>query len=200
MWSPRWHHPPMRESSALGLRFSTSGYRLSALAWLVAVPLACSKPDVPPASTPAATPPPVTAAPGGSSCPSNGAWAECSVVYRLERAGLAPKIDSTAKPVEAALAGRPLMLKIGLSAQLELHIYPDSVARKAAAASLDRSQFVTGTAPQTIKRERTLIESANLVGLLTSINAHQRERVSDALTAGPPQPETAQRLPGATVR
>jgi hypothetical protein len=42
---------------------------------------------------------------------------------------------------------------------------------------------------QTIKRERTLIESGNLIGLLTSINAHQRERVSDALMAGAPQPD-----------
>lgn len=79
------------------------------------------------------------------------------------------------------------MLKIGLSAQLELHVFPDSAARVAGAAKLDRTQFVSGTAEQTIKRERTLIESANLVGFLTSINAHQRERVSDALMAGPPQ-------------
>lgn len=109
------------------------------------------------------------------------------MVYRLERAGLAPKIDSTAKP-DAALGGLPLMIKIGLSAQLEVHLYADSAARVAGTAGLDRTQFVSGTQPQTIKRERTLIESANLVGLLTSINSHQRERVSDALTAGPPQP------------
>jgi hypothetical protein len=51
---------------------------------------------------------------------------------------------------------------------------------------------VSGTGPQTIKREKTLIESVNVIGLLTSINAHQRERVSDALTAGPPQPPQPQ--------
>ena len=80
------------------------------------------------------------------------------------------------------------MVKIGLSAQLEVHVYPDSAARIADAAKLDRSQFVSGAAEQTIRRERTLIESANLLAMLTSINSHQRERVSDALTAGPPQP------------
>ena len=55
---------------------------------------------------------------------------------------------------------------------------------------IDRKQFVGATQEQSIKRERTLIENANLVGLLTSLNSHQRERVSDALTAGPPQPAT----------
>ena len=109
-------------------------------------------------------------------------------MYRLERAGLAPTIDSTAKPEESKLGGLPLLLKIGRNAQLEVHLYADSAARVAATAALDKSQFVGGTQSQTIKRERTLIESANLVGFLTSINAHQRERVSDALTAGPPQP------------
>jgi hypothetical protein len=112
-------------------------------------------------------------------------------MYRLERAGLAPKLDSTAKPGDATLGGRPLVIKIGLSAQLEVHLYADSSARATATASLDRTQFVNGTQPQTIKRERTLIESANLVALFTSINAHQRERVSDALTAGPPQATNA---------
>ena len=140
--------------------------------------------------------PPARAARGcriaGGGCPANGSWAECSVIYRLERAGLAPQVDSAAKPNEKNLGGTPIILKIGLSAELELHLYADSAARVAAVSTLDRSQFVNGTAQQTMKRERTLIESVNLVGFLTSINAHQRERVSDALTAGPPQPPAAQ--------
>jgi hypothetical protein len=149
---------------------------------------ACSKADAPRApasSTPSATVAPQTSA---GACPATGEWSECQAIYRLERAGVAPKVDSTAKPREKALSGRPLVLKIGINAQLELFFYADSAARVADAAKLDRKALVSGTAPQTMKRERTLIESANLVGLLTSINAHQRERVSDALTAGPPQP------------
>jgi hypothetical protein len=166
--------------------------RLLALIALVA----CGKTDAPPpkAAAPAAAP----VAQASGACPANGAWAECSVMYRLERAGLAPKLDSTAKPEDAALGGTPLVIKIGLNALLELHLYADSATRVAATTSLDRSQFVNGTQPQTIKRERTLIESANLVGFLTSINSHQRERVSDALTAGPPQATgAAQPIPAA---
>lgn len=152
--------------------------------------------DAPPTREAAAPAPAVAQADG--SCPANGAWAECSVLYRLQRAGVAPAVDSTGKPDDAALGGSTMLLKIGLSSHLEVHLYADSASRAAVTAKLDRTQFVDGTQPQTIKRERTLIESANLVAMLTSINAHQRERVSDALTAGPPQPtDAAQPLPPA---
>lgn len=169
-----------------------------ALAAMIAVVAACGESKSPPPSAATAAAPPPTAAAPGSACPATGAWASCSVLYRLERAGLAPKLDSTAKPDEKSLGGQPLMVKIGLSALLEVHLYADSAARSMAAAKLDRSQLVNGTQEQTIKREKTLIESANLVALLTSLNSHQRERVSDALSAGPPQPGDApQPMPAA---
>jgi hypothetical protein len=123
-------------------------------------------------------------------CPATGEWAPCSVVYRLERAGLAPHVDSSAKPDERSLHGQSLVVKIGMNARLEVFLYPDSAARIGDEKALDRSDLVSATAPQTIKRERTLIENGNLVALLSSINDHQRERVSDALTAGAPQPAT----------
>jgi hypothetical protein len=148
----------------------------------------CAKPDAPPPQrTPAAVAAPVADAAG---CPATGLWAACSVMNRLDRAGLAPHVDSGASPSDKELVGRPLLIKIGLTAELELFLYADSTARIADARKLDRSQLVGATAMQTMRRERTLIESANLLGLLTSINSHQRERVSDALTAGPPQPPT----------
>lgn len=127
----------------------------------------------------------------GSACPATGLWAECSVLYRLDRAGAAPHLDSAAVAAEPALSVKGIRIKIGLSAQLAVFLYPDSAARVADAAHLDRSQFVAGDTPQTMKRERTLIQSANLLALLTSINDAQRERVADALTAGPPQPNAS---------
>jgi hypothetical protein len=39
-----------------------------------------------------------------------------------------------------------------------------------------------------MKAETTLIENDNALVLLFSQNEHQRERVADAITAGPPQP------------
>jgi len=154
-----------------------------------AVSVACGKSSAPAAKSDS-TPPAQAAAVAGagdSKCPATGQWAECSVLYRLERAGLAPRVDSTAAPAERSLTVHPLVVKIGLTSSLELYVYPDSVARIADAKKLDRTQLVAPGAAQTINRERLLIENANLIGLFTSINEHQRERVADALLAGPPQ-------------
>ncbi len=129
----------------------------------------------------------------GPACPADGLWAQCSVLYRLDRAGLAPRLDATEKVEEKTIGAgaNSFVVKIGRLARLEVFLYPDSAARIADEKKLDRTQFVGPTDQQTMKRERTLMENANFMGLLTSINAHQRERVSDALMAGPPQPSGA---------
>jgi hypothetical protein len=103
---------------------------------------------------------------------------------------LAPSVDSSAKVEEKSIGNgaKSFVVKIGKNARLDVFLYSDSAVRIADEQKLDRTQFVAPGAEQTIKRERTLIENANLVGLLTSINGHQRDRVADALMAGPPQP------------
>ena len=158
-------------------------------ALIAGLALACSKAQ-PPASARvdsaiAATP----AAGATETCPATGQWAECSILYRLERSGFVAKVDSGAKPKETTLTGKPMVITIGRGGALEVYVYPDSVARIADGAKLDRAHLVNATAEQTIERERTLIESSNIIGLLTSISSHQRERVSDAFMAGPPQPK-----------
>ena len=166
--------------------------RIAGCVALLATVAACSKSAPPPppvrdtlAATSATS---AAAVPGDTTCPATGSWAKCSVLYRLDRAGLAPHLDSAATPDEKSLSGSSFVVKIGSQARLEVFLYPDSLARIADEKRLDKSKLVGATAPQTILRERTLIENDNLVALLTSINDHQRERVSDALTAGPPQP------------
>ena len=158
--------------------------------WLIAIVVlgACSTREAsqPARAVAADAAPAATAAGGTGSCPPTGRWAPCTIMYRLERSGFVPTIDSTAKPAETALAGTPMIIKIGRNATLEVHLYPDSAARAAAGAKLDRTHLIDANAEQTIERERTLIENVNVIGLLTSINGHQRERVSDALMAGPP--------------
>jgi hypothetical protein len=130
----------------------------------------------------------VGAAPGAPGCPATGLWAQCSVLYRLDRSGVAPHVDSAAKVEEKALGGKAFVVRFGPTSRLEVFLYPDSAARIADGAKLDRSKLVNATATQTMNRERTLIENGNLIGLLTSLNERLRERVSDALTAGAPQP------------
>lgn len=150
--------------------------------------VACSKQDAPPPAS-AASAPVAAAVAGVGTCPSTGQWAECSILYRLERSGFVAKVDSGAKPQEKALTGKPMVITLGRGGTLEVYLYPDTAARVADGAKLDRAHLVNATAEQTIERERTLIESSNIIGLLTSLSGHQRERVSDAFMAGPPQPQ-----------
>lgn len=124
-------------------------------------------------------------------CPADGWWKECSVVDRLIRAGLGVRRDS-APAREPALATPGVLYHLG-SATLALFFFPDSAARKAAVSRLDTTQFVGYNDPQTIRAERSLIQSANLLALLDSRRDAQRERIGDAITAGPPQPAPPKR-------
>jgi hypothetical protein len=119
-------------------------------------------------------------------CPANGLWSSCAVVERLDRAGLAPRVDS-ASTTEPPLASRGTLVHIGRS-ELELYLYPDASSREREQAKLDRKKYLAADAPIGMESRPTLIESVNLIAILHSRNDHQRERVSDAIGAGPPQP------------
>lgn len=118
-------------------------------------------------------------------CPANGEWSLCSVTERLEAAGLAPRRDSS-EVRDEKLVHPGVRFTVGNS-ELDVFIYADSSARRTDEARLDHAAFVAYDQPQTMRAEPTLIRSANLLAILRSRNDHQRERVADAITAGPPQ-------------
>src|SRR3954470_10366392 len=73
---------------------------------------------------------PVVIAPAGSSsCPATGQWQQCSVLYRLDRAGIAPHFDSSGTIEEKALSGKSFAVKFGTASRLEVFLYADSTAR-----------------------------------------------------------------------
>lgn len=119
-------------------------------------------------------------------CPATGSWSPCAVLERLDRAGLAPRADSMAV-TEPPLTRRGILVRIANS-ELELYLYPDVASRERELRLLDRARYVAFDAPVTMQSQPTLIYSANLIVILHSRNDHQRERVADAITAGPPQP------------
>jgi hypothetical protein len=118
-------------------------------------------------------------------CPATGAWQLCSVVERLERAGLAPRQEPE-RVREAPLSAPGVALMLGRS-ELRVFIYADRGARERDQAKLDATKYVRATDPLSMQAEPTLIATENLLAILRSRNDHQRERVADALTAGPPQ-------------
>lgn len=156
---------------------------------LTAALVACGRDKAPaPDSSSAGTPASATAAGGsGGTCPRTGHWGDCQIRARLSQSGLAPR--STAEKVGdlPALDAKPVTVMIG-NAGLAFYVFPDTTSRHRAAATLDTAKFIAQTRPISMKSETTLIQNDNVLVLLFSKNEHQRERVADAITAGPPQP------------
>ena len=86
------------------------------------------------------------------------------------------------------------------NAELDVFIFADPASRQRGESELDRTKFIEATDEPTLRGEATLIRNANLLAVLRSRNDHQRERVSDALSAGPPQPRGPTALPPTRTR
>ncbi len=121
-----------------------------------------------------------------SPCPADGWWKECSLTARLLAAGMGVRLDS-APARDSAIAKPGLLYHIGRST-LQAFLFADSAERKAAAAKLDTSGFIDYMATQVYPPKTSMLQSANLLALLVSQSETQRQRVGDAITAGPPQP------------
>jgi len=172
--------------------------RLRTLALLFAMS-ACTKAESPAAdsartggSVRGASPPSQSAGAGAPSqetrvapCPKTGHWSECHVRERLIRSGLAP--HDTTREALPALGPAPFVYRLGKGG-LVVYIFGDSTARSRAAATLDTVKYVRAPRGPTVLSQANVIENDNLLGLLFSKNEQQIERVSDALTAGAPQP------------
>lgn len=142
------------------------------------------------ADSPAATSTATATVPGGGAadgCPRTGHWNECQVKRRLEQSGLAPRDAKDEIEGLPTLDVKPVKMMIG-SANAALYVFADTVARRRAVSGLDTLKFLAYPKPVGMRREGTLIQNDNLLLVLFSFNDHQRERVSDAITAGAPQP------------
>jgi hypothetical protein len=124
---------------------------------------------------------------GKSACPGTGHWSPCTVVTRLEAAGVAPQKTTSLRDLPP-LGATPALYTVGKSG-LAIYLFADSASRSRAARTLDTTRFISAAKELTMRGETTAIQNDNLLALLFSRSEQQRERVSDALTAGPPQPE-----------
>lgn len=134
---------------------------------------------------------PIRAAPvavrGDTACPPTGLWARCSVFKAIERAGLNANRDSAKDFTEAPLSIPGIQIPIARG-DLRIFLYADSNSRKRDGAKLDRTQFVLPHQEPGFKRQRTIVQSANLLVLMNVFMSLNRERIANALMAGPPQP------------
>ncbi|MDB4881459.1 MAG: hypothetical protein JWL95_225 [Gemmatimonadetes bacterium] len=174
---------PYRRAPNPARRATIAAVALSALIALACGRERASSADSARAAAPA---PAIVSRAGGAACPRTGHWSSCQVRDRIDRAGLAP-FDSVVESGLPALGPKPIIYRVN-KAGLAIYIFADSLARLRGARLLDTTRFISSALPLTILTEATVIQNDNLLALLFSKNDHQRERVADALTAGPPQP------------
>jgi hypothetical protein len=171
----------------------TGARTLVALLVVVLLAAACGK-DAPPRADSAATAASAASAsavapPAGdsTSCPEDGRWRLCSVVDRLEDAGLVPQQqDEPARHPFFSVPGTAYKVARG---DLEVFVYPDAGAAARDVAALDTVRVAPKgeTGPWRMPRP-TFIHSANLIAVYQTLSETQAERVQLALGAGPPQP------------
>ena len=118
-------------------------------------------------------------------CPPTGAWMECHVIDRLERAGLVVT-EGQEPATEPPLQRQGTSLDVR-NASLEVYIYPDAAARERDERRLDRENYLGADQPPGPVHKPTLVTSANLLVVLDTRRERQRERITLVLTAGPPQ-------------
>lgn len=122
-----------------------------------------------------------------SPCPHDGKWALCSVEKRLKQSGFVVKRVDHDTTRRTGFSVRPAVYTLGQS-RLEIFLYSDSASVAKDVAKLDTLTVgPPGSPSQWGEVPPMLIRSANLAAVLLSTSATQAERVSLALTAGPPQ-------------
>lgn len=121
-----------------------------------------------------------------STCPPTGLWAECSVITRLEQAGLV--MNPHQDPITHASLQRQGRAFSVRDAELEVFIYPNRAERERDEARVDRDDYLEADGPPQPIHKPTIVTSENLLVVLDTRRERQRERITLALTAGPPQP------------
>lgn len=144
--------------------------------------------NVEPAPGVAANNTPSSSALDVSACPHDGKWALCSIEKRLRQSGFVVKRVDGDTAHRIGFSVKPAVYTLGQS-RLEIFLYSDSAALAKDVAKLDTlTAGPVGSPSQWGEVPPMLIRSANLAAVLLSTNPRQAERVSLALTAGPPQP------------
>ena len=119
----------------------------------------------------------------------------CSLVDRLDKAGLVPRVDSSAAAERLPFLHAPgTIVHLGLG-ELHTFVYDDTAALARDVAALDTTHVAPRGQAYAWSGTPTFVRSANLVAVLLTPNERQIERIQLALEAGPPQPKVSERGP-----
>jgi hypothetical protein len=123
----------------------------------------------------------------GSPCPRTGLWALCSLEKRLSQAGFVVRPVTGETLRRAGFGVAPAAYILGHS-RLEVFVYPDEAALSKDIAGLDTLTASPRGKLSAWVGARTFVRSANLAAVFLTDSPVQAERLTLAITAGPPQP------------
>ncbi|MEO7822857.1 MAG: hypothetical protein ABIS15_04560 [Gemmatimonadaceae bacterium] len=121
-----------------------------------------------------------------SPCPRTGRWARCSLEKRLEQSGFVLRKPDGEIPRRLGFSVPPLVYSLG-RARLEVFIYPDEAALGRDLAQMDTTVGAPRGKTNDWEIPPRFMRSANLAAVFLTRNEQQAERVTLAITAGPPQ-------------
>jgi len=127
-----------------------------------------------------------TVSDSGSPCPRTGQWAVCSLEKRLEQSGFVLRKTGDKNPRRLGFTVQPLAYELG-RARLEIFIYPDDAVLARDVARMDTIAVAPRGQANDWEIPPRFIRSANLIAVFLTRNEQQAERLTLAVTAGPPQ-------------
>jgi len=130
---------------------------------------------------------PAAVAEPGAPCPRTGRWAACSLEKRLEESGFVPRKEPEAQPSRKGFGVPPSVYALG-PARLEVFIYPDEAALRRDVAGMDTALAAPRGQTNDWEIPPRFVRSGNLAAVFLTRNEQQAERLTLAITAGPPQP------------
>lgn len=136
------------------------------------------------ASMSAAVDAPGALAPADTGCRKTGDWQPCSVLDRLEHAGLVV----TARPEPARLPHFSVEGTTYETSRALIHVFlfADAAARQRETSQLDSASVAPRNAAYAWSDPALLVTSNNLAAIIVSPNERQSERIQLALSAGLP--------------
>jgi hypothetical protein len=129
-----------------------------------------------------------SAATPADGCLKEGLWQWCSVLDRLERAGVVLTARDSVPPNDL-LHGQRRVYTVGAGEdELHLFLYPSDAARLEDVAAIDSATVSPKGDRRSYRVRPLLVTSNNLAALVFTMNERTSERLSLALSAGLPQP------------
>ena len=145
--------------------------------------------DLPAQSAAASSAVPASGQPNSSPCPRTGLWALCSLEKRLRQSGFVVTRVGGEAPRRPGFSVAPTAYTLGHS-HLEVFVYASEAVLAKDIASIDTLTASPRGRPSSWETPPILVRSANLAAVLLTDSPVQAERLTLAITAGAPQPDS----------